>query len=197
MSRFKTIAYVIILGMTETDKTIENETRRQEWLRDLSSFVVEANMNTWAADGVEVNPQRPGYKELEYKNGIWLLRDSYTGYFRAPGMTTVYYKDIPAWTMAFGGHGQTEGFEDRAKETFNFLKRALKLVSPELPFRGPESYEEDSKKYTFKHIEGDITDALWHEEIMEEGERTFAQTGIAGIVIHRTPERKPQMPWEI
>ena len=110
-------------------------------------------------------------------------------------MTTVYYKGQPAWTMAFGRHGQTEGFENRAKETFNFLKSALMQVSPELPFRGPELYEEEGKRYTFKLLDGDITDALWREEIMEDGQFTFTQTGIAGIVIHRDENRQPIYPW--
>lgn len=112
-------------------------------------------------------------------------------------MTTVYYKDVPAWTMAYGGHGQTEGFEDRTKETFNFLRNALKQVSPELPFRGPRVFEEGNKKYTFELIEGDITDALWKEEIHEEDQLTFTQTGIAGIVIHKDTNKQPQLPWNL
>src|SRR3989344_4726064 len=103
----------IIQPMTERASNPE-ELRREAWLEDLANFIVEANGQTWAADGAEVDPERPGYKELEFTKGDWRYRDSYTGYFRAPGMTTVYYKGQPAWTMAFGGHGQTEGFEDRA-----------------------------------------------------------------------------------
>lgn len=75
----------------------EQEAAKEQWLQELSGFIVEADLNTWAADGAEVTPERPGYKELEYKKGLWRLRDSYTGYFRAPGMTTVYYKEVPAF----------------------------------------------------------------------------------------------------
>ena len=184
--------------MTQEQKfTPEQEAKKEAWLEELANFIVEANGQTWAADGAEVDPERPGYKELEYRKGDWRLRDSYTGYFRAPGMTTVYYKDMPAWTMAYGGHGQTEGFEERTKETFSFLRRALKLVSSDLPFRGPELYEEDGKKYTFKLIKGNIEDGLWEEEIVEEGDKTFAQTGIAGVVIHKDFNRQPIYPWNL
>lgn len=168
---------------------------KEAWLKDLASFIVEANGQTWAADGAEVNPERPGYKELEYSKEDWRLRDSYTGYFRTPGMTTIYYKGKPAWIMTYGGHGLTEGLEDRAKETFNFLKRALMQVSTKLPFRGPELYEEEDKRYTFKLLDGDITDALWQEEITEGGQLTFAQTGLAGIVIDRGKDKQPVYPW--
>ena len=111
--------------------------RREQWLEELASFIVEANRNTWAAEGAEVSPERPGYKELEYKSGLWRLRDSYTGYFRAPGMTTIYYKDIPSWNMQYGGHGMTDG------------------------------------------------------------NRTFTQTGLAGIIIQRDSDKKPQLPWNL
>lgn len=178
------------------EKTTSREQEVKEaWLKDLASFIIEANGQTWAADGAEVNPERPGYKELEYSKGDWRLRDSYTGYFRAPGMTTIYYKGEPAWTMAYGGHGQSEGFEDRAKGTFNFLRTALKQVSPKLPFRGPELYEEGNRKYTFELLHGDITDALWREEIREDGQLTFTQTGLAGIVIDRDENKQPTYPW--
>lgn len=179
---------------TEIQKSPE-EAKKEAWLKDLANFIVEANSQTWAADGAEVDPERPGYKELQHIRGDWRLRDSYTGYFRAPGMTTVYYKDMPAWTMAYGGHGQTEGFEDRAKETFNFLRNALKQVSPEMPFRGSELYEEGDKRYTFNLLNGGITDALWKEEIHEGGKLTFTQTGIAGIVIYKDATRQPIQPW--
>lgn len=43
------------------------ESRKNLWLKDLSEFIVEANLNTWAVDGVEVSPERPGYKELDIK----------------------------------------------------------------------------------------------------------------------------------
>ncbi len=183
--------------MTTEQAPSPEEIRKEEWLKQLANFIVKANGQTWAADGAEVDSQRPGYKELEYSNGDWRLRDSYTGYFRAPGMTTVYYKDMPAWTMSYGGHGQTEGFENKAKETFDFLRSALKQVSPELPFRGSELHEEGDRKYTFKLINGDITDALWKEEIHEGGQLTFTQTGIAGIVIHKDVNRQPQLPWNL
>ncbi len=181
----------------ETQLSPEQEAAKDKWIEELAGFIIEANRNTWAADLGEVQPERPGYKELEYKNGLWRLRDSYTGYFRAPGMTTVYYKDQPAWTMQYGGHGLTEGHEAQVKDTYGFLKEALMRVTPELPFRGPEEYTNGDKKYTFKLLDGDITDGLWREEITESGLLTFTQTGLVGIIIHRDSNRQPKVPWDL
>ncbi len=171
---------------------------KESWLQELATFIIEANKNTWAADAPEVEAQRPGYKELEYKslNGLWLLRDSYTGYFRAPGMTTIYYKDVPSWAMSYGGHGMTEQYNDIVKPTFQFLKKALMRVTTELPYRGPKDYSEDDWNYNFEH-QGNLEDCLWTERITKSGELVFTQTGFAGTIIQRDSERQPQYPWEL
>ncbi len=184
----------------EVKPATEQEVRKQAWLADLSQFIVRANLATWAGEGKEVPAQRPGYKELQFPSpdepqGDWMLRDSYTGYFRAPGMTTVYYKGDPAWTIQYGGHGQTEGYEDRAKQTFGFLKEALKKVTPELPFRGPKELVIEDKKYEFEMMEGTIEDGIWRERITEAGTLTFIQTGIVGIVVNKDQNRQPIYPW--
>jgi len=46
-------------------------------------------------------------------------------------------------------------------------------------------------------LNGDITDCLWREEIRENGDLAFTQTGLAGIVIHRDGNKQPQLPWNI
>lgn len=197
--------------MTEENRLrqSEQEAGKEAWLNNLANFIVIANGRTWAADSAEVDPQRPGYKELQWPYPVlteeeqeaykgwedWTLRDSYTGYFRAPGMTTVYYKGEAAWTMQYGGHGQTEGYEDRAKQTFEFLKHALMKVSPELPIRGPREYIEGSNRYEFEMLEGNLEDGLWRERITEDGIETFTQTGLVGVVIHRDANKQPVLPW--
>ena len=172
----------------------EQEVRKQTWLRDLSGFIVEANKNTWAADLGEVEPQRPGFKELEYKRGQWKLRDSYAGYFKGPGMTTVYYQDVPAWAMLYAGVGQVEGHEATAKETYAFLRTALMKATPEHPFRGPELHEDGRWRYTFK-LDGNIEDGLWREEITDSGILVFSQSGIIGTSIPKDENRQPILPW--
>src|SRR3990167_1280855 len=195
----------------EIQLTPEQEAKKEAWLKNLADFIVIANGKTWAADGAEVDPQRPGYKELQwpYPNMTeedakaykgwedWLLRDSYTGYFRAPGMTTVYYKGQPAWTMQYGGHGQTENYYGKVRQTFEFLKHALMKVSSELPIRGPREYVEGNKRYEFEMLEGDLEDGLWKERITEDGTQTFTQAGLVGIAIQKNPDRQPINPWDL
>ena len=181
----------------------EEEARKKNWLNDLTNFIVDANTHTWAAKGSEVNiPQRPGYKELRWPlpnpetgkiEGAWELRDSYTGYFRAPGMTTIYYKGESTWTMAYGGTGMTEEKYDITKRTFQFLKRALMLVNKEMPYRGLP-LEEEGYRYEIE-VRGNLEDFDGREKIYEYNELTFTQIFFGGIVIHRDTNRQPIYPW--
>lgn len=168
---------------------------RNQWLNELAHFIVEANGKTWAAEGAEVEPERKGYKELEYIRGEWRLRDSYTPYFRAPGMTTVYFRDKPAWTMAYGGTGLLEGHDEIVKPAFTFLKKALMKVTPEMPFRGPSECREDDWGYKFRLIRGDITDFLGEESISKGNDLIFMQVVLGGIVIPKDSNRQRIYPW--
>lgn len=173
-----------------------DEEKREAWLKKLAEFIVEANKNTWAADKGEVTPQRPGCKELDYKKEDWHLRDSYTGYFRAPGMTIIYYKGQPAWTMAYGGSGMEEDKYEITGSTFDFLKAALMKVTPQLPYRGPKNYRDGEYKYKLR-VNGDLADFDGKEEIFKNKELVFSQLFFGGVVINKDSSRHPVYPWLI
>jgi hypothetical protein len=92
-------------------------------VEELKKFLVEAKMGTYASGGGEVSPQRSGFKELEYRKGRWYYRDSYSGYFQAPGMEVVYFKDEPVWTMAYGGKVHEE-FYGKTDDTYAFFEES-------------------------------------------------------------------------
>lgn len=154
-------------------------------IENLKQFLKKSADFTYAGNGKEIAPQRPGYTELEYRDGDWYLRDSYTGHFQAPGMTTVYFQDKPAWTMAYGGKMHEDRY-DLTSETFSFLKRALKRKdlkeAEDLPVRGPSLYEEPDWRYTFG-FEGDMKCFYGREKIFHKGEEVFYQDVIGGVVI--------------
>ena len=170
---------------------------KQEWLRELADFIVEANTKGWAAEGSEVEPIFPGMKSIYYKRGDWELRDNYFDYFRAPGFTVVSQNNKPVWMMTYFGAGQTPGYEHIVKSTFSFLKRALIKVTPDMPFRRPSEYTEKDWTYRFRLLRGDIEDFLWKEEILKSGNLVFAQTGGGGVGIPKNSERKPAYHWKI
>jgi hypothetical protein len=180
------------------ERDLEESERKDLWLKDLAEFIVEANMNTWAADAPEVVSQRPDHHELSYVRGDWELRDSYSGYYRAPGATVVYYKGRAAWAMMYFGSGMLRGKDHLANQTFNeALKPALMQVPKELPLRGPEKFEVNGWVYTFSLLRGDLEDFLAEEEITKEEDPIFRQTIGGGIIIHKDENRQPVYPWNL
>ena len=99
-------------------------------LIELKQFLVKAKTCTYADEGKEVKPQRPGFKELEFLKGDWKYRDSYSGFFMAPGQEIVSFKGQPVWAMAYSGGMVKDHRKDKdfAKQTFTFLKKALLRV---------------------------------------------------------------------
>lgn len=180
------------------EQDLKEAEKKGKWLKQLAGFIVEANRNTWAADAPEAAPQRPDHHELSYQKSDWELRDSYCGYFRAPGTTVVYYKGKAVWTMFYFGPGMTKGKEGDAKRIFNnVLKPALIQVPEDLPLRGPKRFEKDGCLYSFTLLRGNLEDFLAEEEITEGDETMFAQTIGGGIIIHKDKNRQPVHPWNL
>lgn len=153
-------------------------------LKQLAKFLVKAKVQTYASDGKEIEPQRPGFKELEFKEGDWEYRDSYAGFFFAPGQEIVRFQGKPIWTMAYSGgmNKKYHGDIEFARKTFSFLKEALKQAREERPFRGPEKLEQDDFVY-IDNSEGDITCFKGTEKIIYQGEEVFKQDYIGGLVV--------------
>jgi len=154
---------------------------------DLKKFLKNSSSHTYAGDGKEIAPQRPGFIEMEYQEGPWYLRDSYVGHFQAPGMTVVYFNNKPVWTCAYGGK-VVEKFYPQTKEIFTFLKMALKRKdlkkANDIPVRGPSELKDDHWKYTFD-FEGNLKCFYGREKIFIDDELCFFQDIIGGLVINK------------
>ena len=153
---------------------------------ELISFLIRAKSQTYAGDGKGIAPQRPGFKELEYKEGGWEYRDSYTGFYFAPGQEVVRFGGQPIWTMAYSGGMNPEyhGNMTFAKQIFTFLKKALLRAERLKPFRGPENFREGDYEYR-NSTEGDIKDFKGTERIFYQGKEVFRQHFIGGLILSK------------
>ncbi|MBI4144424.1 hypothetical protein HY486_04205 [Candidatus Woesearchaeota archaeon] len=150
----------------------------------LAGFLVKAKSQAYAGDGKEIRPQRPSFKELEYKEEDLEYRDSYTGFYFAPGQEIVRFQGRPIWAMSYSGGMRPEyhGQKDFAKQTFTFLKKALAMVEESKPFRGPKNLGDGEWQYT-NASEGGITDFKGTEHIFLKGKEVFRQHYIGGLII--------------
>lgn len=154
--------------------------------KELAQFLVRAKKLTYAGEGKEVTSQRPGFKELEYIEGKWSYRDSYSGFFSAPGQEVVRFDGIPVWSMSYNGGMKVEYHNDIffTEKVFAFLKKVLYMVEESMPYRGPKNFEDGDFNY-INEVEGDVTNFKGHEKIMLKKKEVFSQDYFGGLIIHK------------
>lgn len=102
------------------------------------TFLLRAKKSTYAAgDAGQVASSRIASHDLAYREGEWSYLDTYLGGHAFIGQEAVWKGGIPMWGMNYYGSMTVpdvpEGFGD-------FLKLALRNVTPEAPFRGPARF---------------------------------------------------------
>jgi hypothetical protein len=186
-------------------------------VQELARFLVRAKVQTYAGNQREMDqPQRPGFKELVFKEGRWEYRDSYLGFYSAPGTETVMFDGRPVWAMSYSGTMDKRyyGDEEFASRTFAFLRRALSEVTVERPFRGPNFYfmdEDGQRRWTYlcnshgstitslieEHLApgasyednctlGIITGFVGKEVIQYDDRQVFVQDFVGGLIVPKT-----------
>lgn len=151
-------------------------------LKELASFLVKAKRATYAGGGKDVEPQRPGFKELEFSEGDFNYRDSYSGFYAAPGQEIVRFKEVPVWAMAYDGETMKQFRNETAFKIYAFLKKALMQVEETKPFRGPEYFEEGNLVY-ISEVVGDIIRFIGQEKILLNGIEAFRQNFFGGLIL--------------
>lgn len=122
-------------------------------MSDVLEFLIEAKRNTYAAKDNQVESSRIGSVDFEYVKGDYKYRDSYVGSKYFSGQEIVWIKDEPYWSMNYVGKVFNEPFSG------DFLKEALKHNTIQMPYRGPEKYEEGDYIYIC-NVDGDFN---WFE----------------------------------
>lgn len=117
---------------------------------EVREFLCRAKRATYAGKGSEVQPCRKNSHDLFYSEdlgadfGTLEYYDTYLG-GRNFSVEEALWKDgIPFWAMNYCGRVLDESFSG------DFLKSALHVVKPELPFRGPEFFRDGDKTYICK-----------------------------------------------
>ena len=147
----------------------------------LLEFILKAHQHTYAApkDIKRIHkcetPTLPGHKDYHYTDKDWAYHDSYAGKTWAPGREVVFFRNKPVWCMSYQGrHDPTIPDTTYQEIIFPFLQKALRQTTPEMPFRGPEHFEEEHLTYTF-HMEGNYTYFTGKETITYKGITIFFQ----------------------
>lgn len=161
-------------------------------LKKLNEFLGKAALATYAGGAGNVDPSTPGFvsrfpgfKELDYKEGEFSYRDSYTGFFRSAGEEVIFYKENPVWTQHYYGGVEPKFLNNEkfANETFTFLKKALSFGEKSAAFqpRGPKEFTDGDWRYSCDW-QGDITDFNGSEKIFYKKEIVFTHKFFGGLL---------------
>jgi hypothetical protein len=121
-------------------------------LAELADFLVEAKVNTYAAQRGQVDSSRQGSHDLAYRRVGYTYVDSYFGEKDFSGEEMVYLEEKPIWSMNYYGRMHRDNVPDGFIET---LREALLKIRNEEPYRGCRYYERDRYQY-FCSAEGTI-----------------------------------------
>src|SRR5262245_8543310 len=150
------------------------------------TFLVNAKRQTYAAQGDDatVTPLVPGSRQLEYQEGALLYRDIYFGIAYFVGQETVYEGPTPVWAMGYaGGVLSSSVASSDVGQVYEFLRAALRYVTPERPYRGPRQWCEGSYIYTDEG-QGDVQ-CFWGVETITCADHMVYQLRYSGGLLQR------------
>lgn len=137
--------------------------RQQKKLR---LFIAAAKRNAYASAGEGgERALADGGKEFMFKRGDYTYRDIYYGSNPFIGEEIVWFKNKAVWGMNYCGRVVSKAV--LVKEVYSFLKSALKKVTADNPFRGPEKYKCGNFSYVNK-FEGTINGFHGFERILHK-----------------------------
>ncbi len=149
---------------------------------ELIEFIIEAKLSGYAASG-EAGELifNDGSLGFEYQSGVFRYRDRYYGFNPFSGSEIVFEKDVPVWIMNY--YGQCSLSTEQTKQVYSYLKKVMKLISNEYPFRGPVLHQDGNYEYS-NHQEGDIRSFQGKETIRLNGKEIYQLWYHGGCLRH-------------
>lgn len=138
----------------------------------LGEFLNEANKATYANKSAEkVAPTRVGSRDYEFTKGGLVYHDTYFGSRDFIGEEVVYEEGKPVWGANYYGFIPDPAVD--TDEVYDFLRLALmQEYSDIIPVRGPKSFADGSRMYTFS-VTGDLANFEGVEEISFNGTTVY------------------------
>lgn len=147
----------------------------------LEQFLVLAKQNTYAsgAEGIEtILPD--GSKELFFQAESFRYRDRYFGARDFIGQEVVWQNETPIWGMNYYGFVLSDDVP--SAQVNPFLRKALRQVAEDNPFRGPSYLKEEELEY-FNESQGTMDRFTGLERILYQRREIYRLVYHGGAVI--------------
>ncbi|MGD9275845.1 MAG: DUF5680 domain-containing protein [Candidatus Pacearchaeota archaeon] len=146
----------------------------------LSEFLVKAKIATYASEsGANEKILEDGAKELTSEKGEFKYRDRYYGFNPFSGEEIVWKKDKIIWGMNYFGKISSDIVS--GKEVYNFLKKAMRQVKQDRPFRGPNKFNLGNFRYVDEST-GDVNRFRGIEKIFFNNHEIYCLDYHGGIM---------------
>ncbi|WP_211284562.1 DUF5680 domain-containing protein [Rummeliibacillus pycnus] len=152
--------------------------------KDFLGFLINAKKATYASfdtNSIVKEPLLNRSKQLEYKEGEFLYRDIYFGVRYFVGQETVYYQDKPIWGMAYSGGLTNDTDLDTERFIYEFLREAMRNVSKENPFRGPNEFKKRNFIYNNSN-QGNLENFKGKESIHLKNQEVYILNYTGGMI---------------
>lgn len=151
---------------------------------DLIEFILKAKTNAYAGGG-EGGETRlaDGSLEMTYQADEFRYRDRYFGWNPFAGEEVVWRDGEIAWLMNYFGEVTSPAVS--ARDVYEFLQEAMRLVGLECPYRGPETYRRGDWEYC-DASQGTPEAFTGQERIFWHGQEVYRLHYHGGRVIART-----------
>jgi len=140
-------------------------------MKELSEFLVKAKVNSYASGGEGSGRiLEDGGKEFVFEEGRFKYRDRYFGFSPFTGQEIVWLDGKEIWAMNY--YGRITSDVVSAKQIYMFLRKSMRQVSCDRPFRGPKSFKEANFEYIDEN-EGTLEDFRGLERILFRGKEVY------------------------
>ena len=147
-------------------------------MNNLNKFLAKAKIATYAGDGRSKNLE-DGSKELTYEEKEFSYKDRYFGFDPFIGEEVVFQNKKPIWSMNYYGFLTSSALS--AKQVYEFLKKALRQVKENQPYRGPENYKEKDLEYA-NQVTGTINAFIGTEKIKYKRKEIYKLDYHGGLI---------------
>ena len=145
----------------------------------LRSFILEASRATYASGDESLSEkQADGSTTIRYEKGAYKYHDNFFGGEPYGGREVVFFENKPVWMMVY--YGFVYPGSDR-KEVYRFLTESLSSATPEMPYRGPASFEKPDWKYE-NALTGEVGKFSGTEKIFKNGACVYEANYMGGYV---------------
>lgn len=138
---------------------------------ELSKFLVKAKIATYASEEKTIERVlEDGAKELTFESDGFKYRDRYYGLNPFAGEEVVWKNNKIIWSMNYFGRISSDVVY--VKDIYNFLKKAMRQVKEDRPFRGSDNFKSGDFEYIDEST-GDVHNFTGNERILFKGQEIY------------------------